>query len=133
MRAIEKGARGEFTMRVRPEHLANQFKDPLLPPVFSTPVMVMMMENAALNALRPFLEPGESAVGTVVDFNHLDATPVGQTVRAEAEVTEVDGRRVAFKVLARDEREEIGRGTHERMVIDLKRFEARLAAKAAGA
>lgn len=130
MRPIQKGARGEFTMRVRAEHLANQFKDPLLPPVFSTPVMVMMMENAALNALRPFLDPGESAVGTVVNVQHLAATPAGHAVHAEAEVTEVDGRRVAFTVCARDEREEIGRGTHERMVIDLKRFEARLAAKA---
>jgi fluoroacetyl-CoA thioesterase len=130
MRPIPKGARGTFTMQVRPEHLASQFKDPLLPPVFSTPVMVMMMENAALNALRPFLEPGESAVGTVVNVQHLAATPVGQTVHAEAEVTESEGRRIAFKVAARDEREEIGRGTHERMVIDLKRFEARLAAKA---
>ena len=130
MRPVQKGARGEFSLRVRHEHLASQFKDPLLPPVFSTPVMIMMMENAALNALRPFLEPGESAVGTVVNVRHLAATPVGQTVRAEAEVTEVDGRRIAFKVSARDEREEIGNGTHERMVIDLKRFGARLAEKA---
>jgi len=130
MRPIQKGARGEFTLRVKPEHLANQFKDPLLPPVFSTPMMILMMENAALNALRPFLEPGESAVGTVVNVHHLAATPVGQTVRAEAEVTEADGRRVAFTVSAYDEQEEIGRGTHERMVIDLKRFGARLAAKA---
>ena len=132
MRPIQKGARGEFTLRVKPEHLANQFKDPLLPPVFSTPMMILMMENAALNALRPFLEPGESAVGTVVNVRHLAATPVGQTVHAEAEVTEVDGRRVAFTVSARDEREEIGRGTHERLVIDLKRFGARLAEKAGG-
>jgi fluoroacetyl-CoA thioesterase len=130
MRPIQRGTRGEFTLRVRPEHLANQFKDPLLPPVFSTPVMIMTMENAALNALRPFLEPGESAVGTVINVQHLAATPVGQTVRAEAVVTEVEGRRIAFTVSAHDEREEIGRGTHERMVIDLKRFEARLAAKA---
>jgi fluoroacetyl-CoA thioesterase len=133
MRTLQKGARGEFSLRVSHEHLANQFKDPLLPPVFSTPVMVMTMENAALNALRPYLEPGESCVGTVVNVRHLAATPVGQTVRAEAEVTEVDGRRIAFKVSAYDEREEIGNGTHERMVIDLKRFGARLAEKAKGA
>ncbi|HEV3410190.1 MAG TPA: hypothetical protein VG095_07840, partial [Chthoniobacterales bacterium] len=67
MRPVQKGARGEFSLRVSHEHLASQFKDPLLPPVFSTPVMIMMMENAALNALRPFLEPGESAVGTLVN------------------------------------------------------------------
>jgi fluoroacetyl-CoA thioesterase len=93
--------------------------------------MIMMMENAALNAIRPFLEPGESAVGTVVNVRHLAATPVGQMVHAAAEVTESDGRRIAFTVTARDEREEIGTGTHERMVINLRRFDTRLAAKAA--
>src|SRR5262245_45988239 len=106
MRPVPKGARGEFILQVRPEHLANQFKDPLLPPVFSPPMMVLMVENAALNALRPFLAPGESAVGTVVNVQHLAATPVGQTARAEAVVTEVDGRRIAFTVSARDEQEE---------------------------
>ena len=75
-------------------------------------------------------KPWPLCFGTVVNVQHLAATPVGQTVRAEAEVTEVDGRRVAFKVSAHDECEEIGRGTHERIVIDLKRFGARLAAKA---
>jgi fluoroacetyl-CoA thioesterase len=132
MRPVKIGAKGEFGMHVSAQHLANQFKDPLLPPVLATPVMIMMMENAALNAIRPFLEPGESAVGTIVNVQHLAATPVGQMVQAYAEVTEWDGRRVAFTVSARDEREEIGKGTHERMVIDLKRFGARLAAKAAG-
>jgi fluoroacetyl-CoA thioesterase len=133
MRPVERGTKGEFSMRVSHEHLANQFKDPLLPPVLATPVMIMMMENAALNAIRQFLEPGESAVGTVINVQHLAATPVGQVVRAEAEVIESDGRRIAFTVTAHDEREEIGNGTHERMVINLKRFDARLAAKAAGA
>src|SRR5687767_724471 len=119
MRPVEKGTRGEFTMQVRHEHLASQFKDPLLPPVLATPVMIMMMENAALNAIRTYLEPGESAVGTVVNVRHLAATPVGQTVRAEAEVIESDGRRIAFSVTASDEREAIGSGTHERMVVNL--------------
>ena len=129
MRPIQKGARGEFTLRVKPEHLANQFKDPLLPPVFSTPMMVLMMENAALNALRPFLEPGESAVGTGINVQHFASTPVGHDVRAEAEVTGIDGRRIEFAVTAKDENEEIGRGTHQRMVIDLQRFNDRLARK----
>lgn len=117
-------------MSVRHEHLASQFKDPLLPPVLATPVMIMMMENAALNAIRAFLEPGESAVGTVVNVRHLAATPIGQTVRAEAEVIESDGRRISFSVTAHDEREAIGTGTHERMVVNLDRLGARLAAKA---
>jgi len=87
------------------------------------------MENAALNAIREYLEPGESAVGTAVDIRHLAATPAGQNVAAEAEVTAVDGRRVFFNVSARDEIEEIGRGTHERMVVDLRRLGERLAKK----
>jgi len=130
MRSIPPGTKGSFTLVVAPEHLANQFKDAALPPVLATPVMIMMMENAALNAIRPFLDPGEIAVGTAVEVRHLAATPVGHRVSAEAEVTEVKGRRVAFTVTARDESEEIGRGTHQRMVVDLHRLDQRLAAKA---
>jgi fluoroacetyl-CoA thioesterase len=129
MRPIPLGAKGTFTLRVRPGHLANQFKDAMLPPVFATPMMILAMENAALNAIRGYLDPGESAVGTAVDVRHLAATPVGHDVTAEAEVTRVDGRRVAFNVTARDEKEEIGRGTHERMVIDIGRLGERLSAK----
>lgn len=129
MRPIPPGAKGTFTLRVAPAHLANQFKDSILPQVLATPVMIMIMENAALNAIREFLEPHESAVGIAVDIRHLAATPVGHQVRAEAEVTEVDGRRIAFKVTASDETEEIGSGTHQRMVVDLPRLDARLAAK----
>lgn len=129
MRAITLGAKGSFTLVVTPEHLANRFKDAILPPVLATPIMVMVMENAALNAVRAHLEPGESALGTVVDIRHLAATPAGQHVTAEAEVTEVDGRRIVFAVTARDEVEEIGRGTHERMVVDLRRLTQRLDAK----
>ncbi|WJR76697.1 thioesterase family protein [Bradyrhizobium sp. NP1] len=129
MQAIPLGAKGSFTLVVAPEHLANRFKDAMLPPVLATPIMVLVMENAALNAVRGYLEPGESALGTVVDVRHLAATPVGQRVTAEAEVVEVDGRRIAFAVTARDEVEEIGRGTHERMVVDLRRLSQRLAIK----
>jgi fluoroacetyl-CoA thioesterase len=129
MHAIPLGAKGSFTLVVAPEHLANQFKDSMLPPVLATPMMILAMENAALNAIRGYLEPGESAVGTVVDIRHLAATPVGQRVTAEAEVTEVEGRRIVFAVTARDEVEEIGRGIHERMVVDLRRLTQRLDAK----
>jgi fluoroacetyl-CoA thioesterase len=129
MRQIPPGAKGTFTLRVEPGHLANQFKDAMLPEVLATPVMIMMMENAALNAIRPYLEPGESAVGTAIDVRHLAATPVGHTVRAEAEVTRVDGKRIEFKVSARDEAEEIGSGTHQRAVINLGSFNERLASK----
>jgi fluoroacetyl-CoA thioesterase len=129
MRQIPLGTKGTFTLRVEPGHLANQFKDAILPQVLATPVMVLIMENAALNAIRAYLEPGESAVGTAIDVQHLAATPAGHTVRAEAEVTAFDGKRIEFKVSARDEIEEIGRGTHRRAVIDLASFNERLARK----
>ena len=129
MRQIPLGAKGSFTLRVLPEHLANQFKDAMLPQVLATPVMILMMENAALNAIRPFLDSGESAVGTAIDVRHLAATPLGHEVRAEAEVSKVDGKRIEFKVSAHDEIEEIGRGTHQRSVIDLRSFNERLVGK----
>jgi fluoroacetyl-CoA thioesterase len=130
MRPIPVGARGSYTLRVLPAHLANQFKDAALPPVFATPMMVTAMENAALNAVRSYLDPGESAVGTEVNIRHLAATPVGHRVTAEAVVTKVDGRRIEFDVNARDEIEEIGKGTHARMVVDMLRLNQRLTAKA---
>jgi fluoroacetyl-CoA thioesterase len=129
MRPIPLGAKGIYTLRVMPSHLANQFKAAALPQVFATPMMVTAMENAALNAVRDYLDPGESAVGTLVNVRHLAATPVGHQVTAQAEVTKVDGRRIEFKVTARDETEEIGNGTHERMVVDLGRLNQRLDTK----
>src|SRR5438874_13241580 len=126
MKQIPVGAKGRFELLVRPEHLANQFKDTALPPVLATPVMIMAMENAALNAIKPYLDAGESAVGTQVDVRHLAATPAGRTITADAEVTEVTGRRVAFRIEARDGTQKIGSGTHERIVIDLAEFSARL-------
>jgi fluoroacetyl-CoA thioesterase len=129
MHAIPLGAKGTFTLVVKPEHLANRFKDAILPPVFATPLMILAMENAALNAVRSYLEPSETAVGTAVDIRHIAATPVGKRVTAEAEVTQVEERRIVFAVTARDEVEEIGRGTHERMVVDFRRLTERLDAK----
>ena len=129
MRQIPLGAKGTASLRVRPEHLANRFKDAMLPPTFATPMMVLVMENAALNAIKPFLDAGESAVGTAVDVRHFAATPVGHDVRATAEVVGVEGKRVAFKVSASDGKEEIGSGTHQRIVIDLRSFNERLARK----
>ncbi len=129
MRSIPLGAKGSFKLRVRPEHLASRFKDPTLPNVLATPVMILAMENAALDAIRGYLDAGESAVGTAVDVRHLAATPLGHEVRAEAEVTKVDGRHIEFKVSARDEIEEIGRGTHHRMIVDMGRVNERLARK----
>jgi fluoroacetyl-CoA thioesterase len=129
LKPIPIGAKGTFELVVQPQHLASRFKDATLPAVFSTPVMVMVMENAALNAIKAYLDTGESAVGTRVDVRHLAATPVGMRVAGEAEVTAVDGRRVEFTVRARDETEEIGRGTHERMIVDVARLTQRLEKK----
>ena len=130
MRQIPVGAKGTYSLTVTPAHLANQFKDAALPRVFATPMMVTAMENAALNAVRDYLDPGESAVGTLVNVRHIAATPAGHRITAEAEVTKVDGRRIEFQVSARDEIEPIGDGTHERMIVDLNRLDQRLKAKA---
>src|SRR6266550_9283463 len=129
MRQIPLGTKATFTLRVKPEHLANRFKDAMLPQVLATPMMILIMENAALAAIRPYLDEGESAVGTAIDVRHLAATPVGHEVRAEAEVVKVDGKKIEFKVSARDGTEVIGSGTHARMVIDLASFNERLARK----
>lgn len=129
MQPIPTGASGSFSLVVAPEHLANRFKDAMLPQVLATPVMIMVMENAALNAIKPYLDTNESALGTRVDVRHLTATPVGRRVTGEAEVTKVEGRRIEFRIRARDGSEEIGVGTHERMIIDLVKFAERLKSK----
>lgn len=126
MRTIPVGAKGSFALVVAPEHLANRFKDAMLPPILATPIMIMMMENAALNAIKPYLAAGESALGTRVDVRHLAATPAGRSVTANAEVTKVDGRRIEFRIDATDGMEPIGSGTHERMIIDTARFAERM-------
>jgi fluoroacetyl-CoA thioesterase len=129
MRPIPEGAEGSFALTVAPQHLANQFKDAALPPVLATPVMIMMMENAALNAIKPYLDAGESAVGTHVDVRHFAATPVGRHVTAAARVTRAAGRHVEFDVRAMDGNQEIGKGSHARAVIEMATFLKRLAAE----
>jgi fluoroacetyl-CoA thioesterase len=129
MQSIPIGATGSFNLVVLPEHLASRFKDVTLPPVLATPVMIMVMENAALNAIKPYLAAGESALGTRVDVRHLAATPVGHHVLGEAKVTHVDGRRVEFSIRATAGNEEIGVGTHERVVIQLSKLSERMKAK----
>ena len=126
MRSIPIGAKGSFSLVVAPDHLANRFKDAMLPPVLATPVMIMMMENAALNAIKPYLDQGETAVGVRVDIVHQAATPEGARVTASAEVTKVDGPRIEFRIEASDGAQVIGTGTHERRVIDLAKFSERL-------
>jgi fluoroacetyl-CoA thioesterase len=129
MQSIPVGTTGSFSLVVTPEHLASRFKDVTLPPVLATPVMIMVMENAALNAIKPYLDAGESALGTRVDVRHLAATPAGRRVTGKAKVTKVDGRRIEFAIRATDQNEEIGAGTHERVVIQLSKLSERIKAK----
>jgi fluoroacetyl-CoA thioesterase len=129
MQGMPLGTKGSFSLVVLPEHLASRFKDAMLPPILATPVMIMVMENAALNAMKPYLDAGETALGTRVDVRHMSATPAGRRVTGEAEVTKIDGRRIEFTIRATDGAEVIGEGTHERVVINLARFSEQLKAK----
>ncbi|MGD8839400.1 MAG: hotdog domain-containing protein, partial [Gammaproteobacteria bacterium] len=86
--------------------------------VLATPVMIMLLEEAALNAVEDLLPPGYQTVGTHLDVSHIAATPVGMRVEACAEVTAVEGRKLTFRVWAEDEIEPIGEGTHERIVVE---------------
>lgn len=90
--------------------------------VFGTPMMIALMENAAWQAVADQLDAGHVTVGTLVNVRHLAATPLGQKVRATAELVEIDRRRLVFKVEAHDEKQKIGEGFHERFIVDLERF-----------
>lgn len=98
--------------------------------VFATPMMIGIMENAAMNCVAEVLGEGESTVGIHLDVKHLAATPMGMEVRAIAELIEIDGKKLRFKVEAFDEKEKIGEGTHDRFVINVeKKFMGRLESK----
>src|SRR5216683_8086231 len=128
MKPIPVGAKGSDARTVADNDLASHL-DPTLAAVLSTPTMVAMMEHAAIDAIRTYLEPGESSVGMTIDVSHTAATPPGHRVRAEAELTKVEGRRLEFSVRAFDEVEEIGSGTHRRAVIDSAKFNDRIKSK----
>jgi len=129
MQRMPLGAKGSFSLNVTQDHLANRFKDAMLPPVLATPIMIMVMENAALNAMKPYLDAGETALGTRIDVRHIAATPAGRRVTGEAVVTKIDGRRIEFTIRAMEGAEVIGLGTHERVIIDLARFSQQLKSK----
>lgn len=101
-------------------------------PVFGTPFMCALMEEAAWKSIAPHLEASQSTVGTRLNVSHDSATPVGMKVWAESEVTEVDGKRLILTVAAFDERGPIGRGTHERFIVTDERFLAKTARKLEG-
>jgi len=97
--------------------------------VLATPVMINLIEAAALAAVEHLLPAGYQSLGTHLDVHHIAATPVGMRVRATAEVIAVDQRKVSFRVEARDEREVIGNGTHERVVVNVAKFDLRVQRK----
>ena len=103
-----------------------------LVPVFATPYMIALMENAAVNAVQTGLEPGQGTVGTRLEVTHDAATPVGMKVWAEAELTAVEGKKLTFAVRAFDEAGPIGGGVHERFIITVDRFLAKAEAKKGG-
>ena len=92
--------------------------------VLSTPIMVSLMENAALTSVRPYLDEGMDTVGTRLDISHDSATPVGMDAWAESELIEIDRRRLVFSVKAYDSAGLIGQGTHERFIVDMEKFTA---------
>lgn len=100
--------------------------------VLATPVMINLIEAAALAAIEQSLPEDHQSLGTRLNVSHVAATPVGMRVRATAEVVKVEGRTIYFHVRAEDERELVGEGTHERVVVNLQRFDKRVQDKARG-
>ena len=127
---VTVGMKGRAETVVTPENTAAAVGSGLVP-VFATPYMVALMENAAVNAVQPAMEENQGTVGTVLNITHDAATPIGMKVWAEAEVTGVEGRKITLSVRAFDECGPIGGGTHERFVITVDRFLAKAQSKKA--
>jgi predicted thioesterase len=100
--------------------------------VFATPAMIALMENAAYTAVQPYLPEGYSTVGAEISVQHMAATPIGMKVRAEAVLTQVDGRKLTFFIEAFDEIDKIGEAAHVRFVVDSAKFTAKVEAKRKG-
>ena len=127
---IQCGLTHETIRAVENQHLASAWGSGLAA-VLATPVLVAFCEECARLAVDPLLPDGQQTVGTRIDLRHLAATPPGMAVTVRAELTEVDGRRLRFRVEAWDAVEKIGEAEHERFTIDAARFRKRLADKAA--
>lgn len=121
MSEIKPGIRGESQIQVNDSNTAIAYGSGEIP-VFATPAMVGLMENAAYKSLEAVLPPGCSTVGTNVQVSHVAATPVGMKVTAKSELVEVGGKRLEFKVEAYDEKGLIGEGTHQRYIIEVAKF-----------
>lgn len=128
MNELTTGLNAEITLTVTDSDTAAKWGSGLVP-VFGTPSLVGLMEAAAVKALEEHLPEGQTTVGGHIDVRHLAATPVGMQVRARAELTSIDGRKLTFHIEAWDEVEKIGEALHERFVIDTDKFIARTQAK----
>jgi fluoroacetyl-CoA thioesterase len=120
-RNVPIGARGEAKEQVEIRHTLTSHNEKL-PPVYSTPDMIRLMETAAFHALHPYCEEGEISVGTHINIEHRAAAGIGAKVIAEAVLESFDGRFYTFRVSARDDQREIGRGTVGRAVIRVREF-----------
>src|SRR5208282_2607167 len=125
---IRPGLTGSAEIVVGPEHTA-PFVGSGRIAVLATPVMINVIEAAALNAIEHLLPAGHQSLGIHLDVSHVAATPVGLQVTATAEVLRVEGRTITFRVEARDEIEAIGSGTHQRVVVSVARFDERVQSK----
>ena len=131
MENLRTGLKGSVELTVGEEHTAPSVGSGAIH-VLGTPVMINLMEAAALAAAEHLLPGGHQSLGIHLDVSHLAATPVGMKVQATAEVTAVEGNRITFRVEAHDEADIIGEGTHERIVVNVERFDKRVRRKAAG-
>ena len=122
---IPTGVRGKEELIVQFEDTAARYGSGLVE-VYATPAMVALMEKTCLTSVLPYLPEGFGTVGVKVDISHSKATPIGMRVTCESTLVEVDRRRLVFEVVARDEQGEIGRGRHERFIIDTKKFMQKL-------
>lgn len=129
--SIEVGMKGRAETVVSQANTAHAACSGALP-VFGTPFMCALMEEASWKSIAPHLEPGQSTVGTKLSVSHDSASPVGIKVWAESEITLVDGKRIELKVAAYDEKGLIGQGTHERFIITDERFLSKTAKKLEG-
>ena len=129
--SLTVGSKGKAETVVTEQNTANAVGSGLVP-VFATPYMISLMENAAVNAVQAQLEEGQGTVGTKLDVTHDAATPIGLKVWAEAELTAAEGKKLTFSVKAFDEAGPIGGGTHERFIITVDRFLAKAEAKKGG-
>jgi len=125
VKTVPLGAQGEAEEKVGFEHTLTAHH-PSLPPVYSTPDMIRLMEMAAFHALQPYCEGDEISVGTSIHVEHRAASGIGTRVKAEAVVESFDGRFYTVRVSARDETQEIGRGTVGRAVVSVSKFAARV-------